>query len=394
MTRRTPPLLFWAWAVAVAAGLAAGGLHAQDEGGGGDSTTTTEREGFIEGWKGLPGAVDPGEPGKSDGWVEVDLKVVPETDWKFRTPNDTAVEESAIRGAWIGVTGGNLPLVGSKGGKIRFETRTSQNMLDSDGDGQCDLPIKSELVAVRARHSDGTEGPFYFRLRRVGSVYWYSRACMAVGKFNGQSIAFIDENNNGDFGDPGADAVRIGSSIVAIAQSPVVNLNNELFHVRVTQAGTKAWFKPYEGPTGKIDLASKYRAKSPVLYATIAQGEIVFNGAERGGVVVPVGTWQFVDGLVGPSIYQCAKIKQGHMPAFEVKKDETTTVAWGMPGKIEFVAEKNGNALRIPLSSIKIYGSAGEEYMNFRPKVFSPFVQAVEVGTGKEVLYTNMGMGC
>jgi hypothetical protein len=109
---------------------------------------------------------------------------------------------------------------------------------------------------------------------------------------------------------------------------------------------------------------------------------------------VPIGTWTVLDGLVGPSIYQCAKVKQGTMAPIPVKEGETTTIAWGMPGKIDFRVERNGNQLRIEVSSIKIYGSAGEEYVNFRRKVFSPFVQVVETTTRKEVLYANMGMGC
>jgi hypothetical protein len=354
--------------------------------------TTERRVDAGSGYRGLPGAVDPGEPGKANGWVEVGLKIVPETEWKFRTPNDTLVEKG-VKGNWVCVTNGELPLTGTKGGRIRFEPKSANLMLDADGDGTFETPVTGELVSVRAKRPDGTDGPFHFRLRRAAPDYWYSRACMAVGKFNDQTIALIDEDNDGCFGGKGKDAIRTGSSIVAIAHSPIVNLRNELFHVRVNQAGTKAWFKKYEGPTGKVDLASKYKANSPILYATIQQGDCVFNGAEK-GAVVPVGEWTLVDGLVGPSIYQSAKILRGSMAPISVKEGETTTVAWGMAGRIDFSVEKNGNQLRIPVSSIKIYGQAGEEYVNFRPKVFSPFVQVVETKTQREVLHANMGMGC
>lgn len=384
MTNAARPLFLAAALVAMLLGLPA---YAQEG-------ETAAREGFPPGYKGLPGAKDPGEPGRSDGWEAIDLKIVPETDWKFRTPNDTltVAKGDGVTGNWRNVTGGELPLMGLRGAKLRFEPRTGAIFLDTDGDGSLETPVKQELLAVRAKRPDGSEGPFYFKLRRGDKSYYYTRACMAVGKWNGTQIAFIDEDNNGCFGDPSTDAIRIGGALTAINQSSIVNLGNVLYHVRVDQAGTRAWFKTYEGPTGKLDLATKYRAASKLLYAMVSQGECIFDAAEK-DTVVPIGEWTMFDGLVGPSIYQSAKIKQGNMAPVVVKEGETIVIEWGMPGKIDFSCEKKGTQLTIRTSSIRIYGKAGEEYVNFQPKKFTPNVQAALMD-GTEVYYGNMGFGC
>jgi hypothetical protein len=361
-----------------------------------DDGGTTERPGLETqpGYKGLPGAKDPGEPGKSDGWIAVDLKITPETDWKFRTPLDTLVAAggAGVKGNWISVTSGTLPLTGEKGQPIRFELRPPNIFIDAEGSGACDTVVRSELVAVKARRPDGSSAPFYFKLRRSDKSFYYTRACMAVGKFEGVEIAFIDENNNGQFGDADGDAIRVGGAPVALRESAIVSVKNKLYHVRVDQAGSKAWFKPYEGPTGRLDLASKFHAKSPLLYAMVREGECIFNAAEK-DMVVPIGEWTLEEGLVGPTVFQSAKIQQGAMKPFVVKEGEATVVEWGMTGKIEFACEKQGNVVKINTGSIRILGSAGEQYVNFQPKAFTPNCQIRQVD-GKVVYFGNMGAGC
>ncbi len=91
-----------------------------------ESTPTPVGTGVNErDWKGLPGAKDPGEPGKSPGWTEVELKITPvEKDFGFRTPQDSVRVSKTNTGAWVDVSNGTLPLTGVKGGPIRFEPRT------------------------------------------------------------------------------------------------------------------------------------------------------------------------------------------------------------------------------------------------------------------------------
>ncbi len=380
---------FWPLAL-VAAAAACGSPALSDESGG---TGTGLRE--PEGWKGLPGAKDPGEPGKAPGWLEVELKVIPvEKDFGFRTPRDSVRVGATNTGAWVDVTNGRLPLEGVKGGSIKFQPMNNRNMLDADGDGTYETPLKDELVAVRAKRPDGTEGAHYFRLRRDDKSYVFNRACMAVGKLDdGTPIAFIDENNNGLYGDPSSDAVRIGSAPVAQYTSEAINVKNKLHYLRVNQAGTKAWTKPYEGPTGLVDLASQYKGRSKPLFLMLRQGEIIIDAAAK-DTVVPTGTWSLFEGLVGPTMYQCAKIKTGRMNAIEVAKDKTASLAWGMPGVIDFSVTKNGNQLVISASTVRIYGQGGEEYVDFRPKKFTPNVQVVDERTKKEIYDAGMGAGC
>jgi hypothetical protein len=352
-------------------------------------------------WKGLPGAKDPGEPGKSPGWIEVELKTVPvEKDFGFRTPRDAEKKFTSSTGAWDDVSQGTLPILGVKGKAIRFQPVTGKIMLDTDGDGSLETPIKGEMQVVKAKMPDGSEALYYFRLRRTAmsasgpqDTYIFSRAGMAVGKIDDIPVAFLDENNNGLYGDVKADAVRLGAAPVAQYVSDVVNIANKLYYLKVNQSGSKAWYKPYDGPTGTIDLASKYKAKSKPLFVMIEQGEVIIDAAAK-DTLVPAGTWSLFEGLVGPSMHQSSKIQTGRMNPIEVKKDETTSLAWGMPGIVDFSVTKNGNQLAITTSSIRIYGQGGEEYVNFRPKTFTPNCHVVEEAGKRQVYFGNMGFGC
>lgn len=377
-------------ALAAVAVLSIGPAALSDESG---NPTTGPRE--PDGWKGIPGAKDPGEPGKSPGWAEVELKIVPvEKDFGFRTPRDSVRVGATQTGAWVDVTSGTLPLEGLKGGSLKFQPLNGRNMLDADGDGSYETPLEKELVAVRTKRPDGTDGVHYFRLRRDDKAYFLNRACMAVGKLeDGTPIAFIDENNNGLYGDPSADAMRLGGAPVAQYTSEVINVKNKLFYLRVNQSGTRAWTKPYDGPTGIVDLATGFKGKSKPLFVMIQQGEIIIDAAAK-DTVVPTGTWSVFEGLVGTGVAQCAKIRAGRMNPIEVQKDKPVSVAWGMPGAIDFSVTKNGNQIVISTSSIRILGSAGEEYVDFRPKKFTPRVHAVDERSKQTVYDANMGAGC
>jgi hypothetical protein len=259
------------------------------------------------------------------------------------------------------------------------------------------------MMCVRIRCPDGSEGPFYFRLKRDDDVvagglahpvrqYLYMRACMALGKVDGTDVAFIDESNNGSYGDALEDAVRIGAAPAAQAMSDLLVVKGKVYFVRVNQAGTKAWVKPYDGPTGTVDLVSKYKGKSKPLFVMLQQGEVVVDASKVS--TLPIGSWTLYEGLIGPTPAQCSKIHAGKMKPIEVRPGEAATLAWGMPGVIEFAATKNGNQLAISTGTIEIYGQGGERYEDFRPKSFTPTVLAVEEGSKRQVYQGNMGFGC
>jgi hypothetical protein len=361
-------------------------------------TETVPREGDKKaepGWRGLPGAKDPGEPGKAPGWKEVALKLVPasEKGFDFRTPHDAVKVSKTNTGAWIDVTNGTLPLVGALGQRIRFEVRTAKIMLDFDGCGQLCREAQGEVQSVRVKCADGSEGTYVFRLRRDGDQYFFSRAFAMTGKIDDTPIALVDEDNSGAFGDVGADAVRVGSAPCAQYMSEVLNVKNKLYCFRVNQAGSKAWYKPFEGPTGWVDVATNYAGKSHPLFVMLKQGQVVIDVAHK-DTLVPAGTWALYEGLVGPTMYQSAKILPGKATALEVKQDRTAVLAWGMPGVIEFSLDRNGNQLHISSSTISIYGQGGEQYVNFRPHTFTPDVQVVDNTSKRDVMRKNMGAGC
>lgn len=359
---------------------------------------TTSRDGteeeFTDGYKGLPGAVNPGKPTEDNGWTPFQLKVVPVQQWNFRTPNDrNEGDRRAAKGNWIAVNAGVLPITGVSGGPVRYEYADNKLMLDVDGDGRCETPHPREHFALKALRPDGTSGPYHFRLRRIDKDYLFTRACMAVGKIGKTKVAFIDENNNSTFNDDQQDAIIIGKRPAAQLLSAVINVDNELYHVRVNASGTQGLYKAYEGPQGTLDLVGEYKGKTRPLYVMLRQGGVIMDAARK-DTVVPHGTWNLFDGMVGRSVHQSATIQAGTLKPLVVKEGETTSLAWGMPGKITFTCTKVGNKLTIHTSSIQIWGQAGEQYTNFKPKKFTPDAQVVDTRTGKQIYRGNMGAGC
>ncbi len=342
----------------------------------------------------------PVAPATLDGFEEVELEIEPAAELKFRTPNDLAKVSKTNEGNWLRVTDGTLPIRGAKGSAIRFEPQATSILIDLDGDGKLETPVRQELLTTVALRADGSKGPYTFKLRRDGDDYYFTRACVARGKVDGVTVALLDENLNGTFNDVGADAIRIGANAPAAQYvSTIVNVKNRLYWLKADEAGTKMWLKPYEGPVATVVLASKYEAKSRPLYAVLRWGDIYIDAAaaQKGGAAVAVpagGEYALFDGHVGPTAYQCAKIRPGNMAPLPVAAGAALAPRWGMPGVIDFDVTKNGNRLTILMSSIRIYGQSGEQYVHFEPKTFTPNVQVVDAATGEELYFGSMGVGC
>lgn len=368
-----PPVLLTA-ALCCAAAAILGVAFAQDE------PPTAPRSGS---WKGITGAKDPGDHLKvASGWTEIPLTITPhDRELPFRTPDD-CVQRGTNAGPWVDVTSGTLPLMGMKGGPLKFSVSMTKIALDLDGDGSFETPSRGEIFAAKVKRPDGSEGVHHFRLRRDGDNHVFNRACFATGKIEGTAVTFIDDGNDGNYGDIATDAMRVGAAPMAQRMSDLVAIKGTLYHVKTNQAGSKAWYKFYEGPKTKVDLVSKYAAKAKPSFLTLTNGEAYVDATLK-DQPFPAGTWTIHDCTVGPSMNQCVRVKAGRMNPIELKADEPFSLKWGMPGIIEFSPRREGQNITVSVG--EVYGQGGEQYLDWRCE-FYPQLVAIEEATKREVL--------
>ncbi|MCZ6688510.1 MAG: hypothetical protein O7H41_02790 [Planctomycetota bacterium] len=320
------------------------------------------------------------------------LKYREVNDWTYWSPNPEPVTVGDVEVANLDVPG--------KGGKIRLEIRRDGFWADSNGDGVVDVKSTNGALTLPLFYEDGSKGLYKILLRKVKGELVYSRFCVMAGKVQGIPVTLIDENHNGIYGEIGTDTMLIGRENAASYVSSVVNIGGKLYNLEISPSGAKVTTTRYEGPSGVLDLNSKYKMKGKVRshlrLATVKMGEdIFFNlAAKSKKFKIPTGEYDFILGLVGAGKNQMADIEPGRMESFTVKADEVTTYKWGSPGEIEFSALKAEGNITIETSGIALYGQGGERYLRFRPVAFTPRIQVREVKTRKMVVERNMGGGC
>ena len=330
-----------------------------------------------------------GGSGGSGPWTEVALKMESSVEFKFRTPKDGRTGGGGtLRGNWTDVSSYTLPLTGAKGGPIKFDLRAPSIVLDLDGDGTFETTSTGEVFTVVSKQGE-TTGKYTFRLRREYQKWFFQRACMATGDIDKTPVAFIDEDNNGRFNDVGADVARVGNGAMASYLGKLLSVKGKLYEIDVDAAGTRLRYRPFDAPTGKLDLLSGYKGKARPIMAVVQKtdGEnILFDCAVKGGLVVPAGEYTLREGIIGPTRDQFCLIESGKMEKLVVKAGETTTLDWGMPGSLDFSVTKNGSIITID-GGVTAYGRAGEKYDHFESSPFSVGCTVVEEKTGKQVWF-------
>lgn len=329
-------------------------------------------------------------------WTDATLKIEPSVEFKFRTPRDgmSPKSGSTVRGNWLDVSGGKLPLQGVKGGPIKFEPRQNLVAIDLDGDGQLETSAKQDVFTVKAAYEGGTTGMYVFRLRRDYEKWFFQRACMAVGEIEKTPVAFVDDDNDGKFNGRGRDVVRVGGAVGAGYLGKLLPVKGKLYELEVDPSGTKLRYRPFGAPgqasPGTLDLFSGYKAKGKPAIAVVRRTDdelMLFDCAAKGGVPVPPGEYELVEAVMGPTRDQMALVTKGRMNPIVVKPGETTTVEWGCPGTFDFTATKAGNLLTVTLDSVKIYGKAGELYDKLEPVGMRIQVEVVDEATKKRVWF-------
>ncbi|KAF0240701.1 MAG: hypothetical protein FD180_4811 [Planctomycetota bacterium] len=356
------------WVVPALVFALAGGLAVADGGG-----TTVEKGKVAEKPAGNPNKA---EPGLAElGWKSYDATYVPVKDWTMKV----------MHGGYAAVASKNgnqvlpLPVKDKDGVAVKGEQFAIE--VDGNHDGKMDERIKTDgdMCVVSVVYADGTIAPYAVRFQKGGGGTWnWQRSGFWMATINKTQLGVLDNNNNGKYDENGEDAVSVGLTGYATPLSDVVSLGGTLYNLKVEENGKKLWVKEYDGETGKLDARSGHKSMGMLGSAMFQKGHTYIDicTIKDKAAVVPAGSYEFFGGeCKAPSGGQSALMRKGNMVAVEVKKDDTTKVAWGMDLKIDFDFDISGGTVSILVSTLHVYGGSGEEYYQFTPPAFMPVVQ-------------------
>ncbi len=323
---------------------------------------------------------------ESAGSDEITLKYKPCPKWNYILPHEvfTPVGDKIA-----------IPHAAGDGFAVAMDGTTL--LLDANGDGRLgDAKAKGAgaWVTLKSKTEDGRK--LFYSLRLVNDGGWkYASSGVMVGKYKGVPIQLIDQNNNGRYNDVGEDAVIVGKSRAASFLSKVVSLKGELFEVEVSPTGNAMTFRPYQGPSGVLDLRSKFATKGKLVAAVVMSedGEFSFEVSKaKKGLVVPTGAYEIVAGLVTKG-REHVSIRKGKSRVFRVLEGQSSAVAWGGPLEAEFEYDRKGKDVTFSPNKLWFFGRAGEEYYNWVPDGKPPKFIIADGVTAKKIGEAKFG-GC
>ncbi|MFA4986917.1 MAG: hypothetical protein WC712_10060 [Candidatus Brocadiia bacterium] len=219
---------------------------------------------------------------------------------------------------------------------------------DTDLDGKVDTRIAQGGKTVEVMISDeaGKKRKYPIMTWRDTEVdtnlvadvkpWYYSTLSAVTGTIEGKKIFIIDDNCNGTYNDFDADAIVIASAKCGWFLTPVMELGKGLIEITVAPDGSSASYHPFTGPTGSIDVLSKFgKASFKPQVCGVRTDYHTFGVLRPDGKpsLVPVGKYS----LEGAVIDRTIEVLGGAFPTFDVVQDATTKVEWGGPFTMLFM---------------------------------------------------------
>jgi len=205
----------------------------------------------------------------------------------------------------------------------------------------------------------------------------------AKGKIEGVEVSLIDENANGQYNEIGTDVMVIGNSRYGIPLSRIINIKNTLYECNVASKGEKISLKPYEGEYGVLDFISNFKCPTKLNLAILNSDDIYIDVANDKKVAMPSGVYKLWLGYIQEGTSHVS-IKQNQMEGIEIKEEfdkpdqrKVTVPNWGADFRIDFQVTIKDNKVQVPYGSLKVFGSANEEYYKFIVSLF-PQVEVID----------------
>lgn len=295
----------------------------------------------------------PALPAEEDGWVTVKTSSVQLTKGEYVS--------ACLKMATVGGDAIAFPV---KGGSIPIKVSQDKVLIDKELNGKIDFLAaqgeRSKPITVDLEHSNGDKVKYTFIITKARGSWVLNRQCGVSAKIGGSEFLFLDDNNNGIYGEEGADGVYYDKKEFGLPMSYLVTTATGLFEISLTPSGKDLKYRPYSGQVGKVDMLKEWAgSKTPttIIVRGQAAGTVHFDVAGKGGVTVPVGNYMLVSAEL-PSV----TVKGGNGPSFNVTEGEMASVKWGHDLTVKASFTYDDFKKKLILNPMpKIYGADGIE---------------------------------
>lgn len=240
------------------------------------------------------------------------------------------------------------------------------------------LPTKGGSFTLAIPHSfSGTTAG------EAKSELWYRSGGVQTGKIDGVDACFYDSNSDAVYRVQD-DAMRIGAGCGIPVFAPIARhfaTQRGVYRIEsLSPSGDSLEYSRYEGPAGKLSVASKSGEIHLVLQSQDMSLALPCNGSAW--PVIP-GKYTLQYGVVCVNGEIAAAIRPGSLKAFEVEADKPLAGQIGQP-ELDFVVRVQGSKMTIDPAQFKFTGIADEEYLKVR-WVEPPEITAIRGGKSKRV---------
>ncbi len=290
-------------------------------------------------------------------WKTVKTKVVPLGKLECVSP---AFKPKAVGGDRI-----DLPVAGGKG--IPIKITPQKVLIDKDLNGKLKFTAAqgsmSKVFPVTLVYSNGDKVRHFYKITKAGSGWALVRMSALEAAVEGKRIWIIDENNNGIFGEEGEDGIYYAKKPWGWPFSNVTLIGGKLVELKLNESGKELSYRPYAGPTGKLDIFKEWNGKKKpevvIIQGSTDDGAVFLNAAFKGAIDVPPGNYRFLVAYMKDVF-----IRGGNGGNFTVEEGgEAAAFKWGMPLKIQAAVSYDRRRKKFTVSPTpRITGAAGESY--------------------------------
>jgi hypothetical protein len=234
---------------------------------------------------------------------------------------------------------------------------------------------------------------------------FFSGAASMVGLLGETPLRVFDDNLDGVYGSPityhsnwglasgnfqpNFDTLVVGKGTRAIPWSQLVQVDGAWHKLEPAGGGSTLKATPVTVETGTLRLDYKGQAPSWLIVKGAGEfAECYFDVCQSPkGVAVPVGDYELVAGLIQQGkkqqMMKCLVLGGATVGKWTVTAGKETVMQLGAPLRFDFELQRNGDKGVVKGASVRVIGSAGENYDRFWNCAPAPSVSTRKAGTKK-----------